>query len=257
MTENKFPTEIVDLPSQGHFYPEDNPLSSGKIEMRYMTARDEDILTSVNLIEQGKALDKLLQALIVDKKINYNDLLVGDKNAIFVASRILAYGKEFSFSYLDSYGEKTKGKVDLTEIKAKESDFSKYEKGVNLFSYKLPKSERIVTFSIPTHKSEIEVEQELEAVKKVFKDDREAIDRENSTRLKHLIKSVDGKQDKAYINSFVDNEFFSVDSNAFRNYVSDQNPNLDFTATTENSRGEKEQVAVPMTAKFFWPDSTI
>ena len=70
-------------------------------------------------------------------------------------------------------------------------------------------------------------------------------------------KVLDGKQDKAYINSFVDNEFFSVDSNAFRNYVSDQNPNLDFTATTENSRGEKEQVAVPMTAKFFWPDSKV
>ena len=79
MTETKFPTEIVDLPSKGHFYPEDNPLSSGKIELRYMTARDEDILTSVNLIEQGKALDKLLQELIINKDIDYNDLLVGDK----------------------------------------------------------------------------------------------------------------------------------------------------------------------------------
>ena len=76
MTEQKFPTEIVDLPSKGHFYPEDNPLSSGKIELRYMTARDEDILTSVNLIQQGKALDKLIQELIVDKNIDYNDLLV-------------------------------------------------------------------------------------------------------------------------------------------------------------------------------------
>ena len=94
MTENKFPTEIVDLPSQGHFYPEDNPLSSGKIELRYMTARDEDILTSVNLIQQGKALDKLIESLIVDKKIDYNDILVGDKNAILVGARILAYGKD-------------------------------------------------------------------------------------------------------------------------------------------------------------------
>ena len=158
MTETKFPTEIVDLPSKGHFYPEDNPLSSGKIELRYMTARDEDILTSVNLIEQGKALDKLLQALIIDKDIDYNDLLVGDKNAIFVAARILAYGKEFGFSYLDSYGERVDGKVDLTEIESKELDFSEYKKGVNLFSYTLPKSERIVTFSIPTHKSEMDVE---------------------------------------------------------------------------------------------------
>jgi len=257
MTETKFPTEIVDLPSTGHFYPEDNPLSSGKIELRYMTARDEDILTSVNLIEQGKALDKLLQELIINKDIDYNDLLVGDKNAIFVAARILAYGKEFGFSYLDSYGERVDGKVDLTEIESKELDFSEYKKGVNLFSYTLPKSERIVTFSIPTHKSEMDVEGELEAIKKVFKDDINAVNRENSTRLKHLIKSVDGKQEKAYINNFVDTEFFSVDSNAFRKYVSEKNPNLDFTATSENSRGEKEKVAVPMTAKFFWPDSTI
>ncbi len=203
MTENKFPTEIVDLPSKGHFYPEDNPLSSGKVELRYMTARDEDILTSVNLIQQGKALDKLLQELIVDKKIDYNDLLVGDKNAIFVASRILAYGKEFSFSFLDSYGETVKGKVDLTELKPKDFDFSKYEKGVNSFSYKLPKSERIVSFSIPTHKSEMEIEEELDAI------------------------------------------------------LGKKNPNLDFTATTENSRGEKEQVAVPMTAQFFWPNATV
>jgi len=257
MTEQKFPTEIVDLPSQGYFYPEDNPLSSGKIELRYMTARDEDILTSVNLIQQGKALDKLLQELIVDKKIDYNDLLVGDKNAIFVAARILAYGKEFSFSYLDSYGEKVEGKVDLTELKAKEFDFSVYEEGVNSFSYKLPKSERIVNFSIPTHKSEMEVESEIDAIKKVFKNDRNAISRENSTRLKHLITSVDGKQERGFINSFVDNEFLSVDSNAFRNYVAEKNPNLDFTANTKNSMGEKEKVTVPMTAQFFWPNATV
>ena len=257
MTENKFPTEIVDLPSQGHFYPEDNPLSSGKIELRYMTARDEDILTSVNLIQQGKALDKLLQELIVDKKIDYNDLLVGDKNAIFVASRILAYGKEFSFTFIDSYGERVEGKVDLTELKSKDFDFSVYEKGVNSFSYKLPKSERIVNFSIPTHKSEMEIEAELDAIRKVFKDKKNAISRENSTRLKHLITSVDGKQDRGFINNFVDKEFLSVDSNAFRNYVAEKNPNLEFTATTENSMGEREEVAVPMTAKFFWPNATI
>ena len=90
MPEQKFPTEIIDLPSKGHFYPEHNPLSSGKVELKYMTAREEDILTSVNLVKQGKALDTLLQTLIVDKKIDYNDLLVGDKNALLVGARILA-----------------------------------------------------------------------------------------------------------------------------------------------------------------------
>ena len=70
MTETKFPTEFIELPSKGHFYPEDNPLSSGKVEMKYMTAREEDILTSVNLINQGVVIDKLLEELIIDKKIN-------------------------------------------------------------------------------------------------------------------------------------------------------------------------------------------
>ena len=84
----KFPTEIVELPSKGLLYPKDNPLSSGKIEMKYMTAKEEDILTNQNYIRQGIVLDKLMQALIVSK-CNYDDLIVGDKNAIMVASRIL------------------------------------------------------------------------------------------------------------------------------------------------------------------------
>ena len=120
MTQNKFPTEIIDLPSKGHFYPKDNPLSSGKIEMRYMTARDEDILTSANLIQQGKALDKLLQSLIVDKTIDYNDILVGDKNAVLVGARVLAYGKNYDFSFVDEYGEQVKGTADLTKLNAKD-----------------------------------------------------------------------------------------------------------------------------------------
>ena len=257
MTQNKFPTEIIDLPSKGHFYPEDNPLSSGKIEMRYMTARDEDILTSANLIQQGKALDKLLESLIVDKTINYNDILVGDKNAVLVGARVLAYGKNYDFSFIDEYGEQVKGTADLTKLNAEDYDFSDYEKGINSFSYTLPKTERILTFSIPTHKDEMSMDIEVEAIKKVFKDDREAISRENSTRLKYLIKSVDGKTDRKTINEFVDNEFLSVDSRAFRSFVSETSPNLDFKVEVKNSRGEKEKVVVPMTAQFFWPDSRL
>ena len=99
------------------------------------------------------------------------------------------------------------------------------------------------------------MEQEVDAIKKVFKDDKEAINRENSTRLKHLIKSVDGKTDRGFINNFVDNEFFSVEVRKFRNFVIETSPDMSFTTEAENSRGEKEQVAVPMTAEFFWPNS--
>ena len=257
MTENKFPTEIVDLPSKGHFYPEDNPLSSGKIELRYMTARDEDILTSVNLIQQGKALDKLLQGLIVDKKVNYNDLLVGDKNAILLAARILAYGKDYEFTFIDSYGERVTTKSDLSELDSKDFDLKEYKKGINSFTFELPNTKRILGYSLPTHKDETEVQIELDAVRQVFKDNPGAINRENSTRLKNLIKSVDGNTDKGFINNFVDNEFLSVEAKEFRSYVAKINPDVNFVTNAKNSRGEKEMVAVPMTAKFFWPESTI
>ena len=77
----KFPTEVIDLPSKGLLYPKENPLSSGKVEMKYMTAREEDILTNQNYIKNGTVIDELLKSLIITK-INYNDLVVGDKNAI-------------------------------------------------------------------------------------------------------------------------------------------------------------------------------
>ena len=86
MAEFKLPTEIVELPSKGLIYPEDNPLSSGKIEMKYMTAKEEDILSNQAYIEKGIVIDKLLQSLIVSD-INYNDLVIGDKNAIMIAAR--------------------------------------------------------------------------------------------------------------------------------------------------------------------------
>jgi len=90
------PTEFIELPSLGLIYPEDNPLSSGKVEMKYMTSREEDILTNQNYIRQGIVLDKLIESLIVSK-INIDDIIVGDKNALLIASRILGYGKDYAF----------------------------------------------------------------------------------------------------------------------------------------------------------------
>ena len=85
MSDFKFPTEEVELPSRGLIYPKENPLSSGKIEIKYMTAKEEDILTNQNYVKQGTVVDKLLRSLIVDKKINYDDMITGDKNAVLVS----------------------------------------------------------------------------------------------------------------------------------------------------------------------------
>ena len=98
MAENKkfdFPTEVITLPSEGKCYPEDNPLSSGEIEIKYMTPKEEEILASQNLISKGVVLDKLFESIIADKSINVDDIIIGDKNAIVLATRILGYGPEY------------------------------------------------------------------------------------------------------------------------------------------------------------------
>ena len=112
--KHKFPTETIDLPSKGLIYPKDNPLSNGKVEMKYMTAKEEDILTNQSYIESGTVLDKLLQSLIISD-VNYNDIITGDKNALLIAARVLGYGKDYKFEYK---GEEVE--VDLSIIDNKQ-----------------------------------------------------------------------------------------------------------------------------------------
>ena len=123
---NKFPTEIIELPSKGLLYPKDNPLSSGKVEMKYMTAKEEDILTTQSYIKQGVVLDKLFKALIVSNgdgmPVKYDDILVGDKNAVMIAARVLGYGKDYEIEVESPSGVKQKETIDLTDIKDKEFD---------------------------------------------------------------------------------------------------------------------------------------
>ena len=246
MANSSFPTEFVDLPSQGHFYAKDNPLSSGKVEIKYMTAKEEDILTSVNLIQQGTVLDVLLKELIVDKSIDLDTMLLGDKNALFISARVLAYGNDYEFNIGDE-----KGKVDLSDISAKDIDFSKYPKHKNSFNYTLPSTKRELTFRLLTQKDDADIREEIESLKKVGL----SVDREVSTRLKYLITSVDEKTDKSYINNFVDNEFLSRDTLAFRKHIINMTPDLDMEVEAEMSSGERRKITVPMTVSFFWPQT--
>ena len=250
--ENKFPTEVIDLPSEGKIYPTDSPLASGKLEIKYMTAREEDILTSVNLIKKGLVIDMLLQSLIVDQNINYKDILIGDKNAIMVASRILGYGKEYIVDIDDDSGETESVTIDLTALKDKEIDFSKFERGKNEFSFTLPNSKRELTFKFLTSGDEDEIEKELKSLSKL----KNPIDPEMTTRLKRRITSVDGNSDQSNINKFVDNEFLSVDSLAFRDHISSITPDVDMNYSYVSSiDGEVKEITVPVTVQFFWPDT--
>lgn len=248
MAEIKFPTEVVDLPSKGYYYPEDNSLSSGQIEIKYMTAREEDILTSQNLITKGIVLDKLLESLVVDKKIDLNSMLIGDKNALFIAARVLAYGKEYTFDYVDNQGQSKEHTHDLTKLKDKKIDFSKHEKGKNLFSFKLLHAERTIEFKLLTDGDEREVGKEVEALSKVSG----GVTKEVTTRYKKMIISVDGNSERAFVNNFVDNEFFTQDSQAFRNHYQEITPDIDMDIVIDDG-GEGVEITVPMTVRFFWP----
>ena len=243
MAEVKFPTEVVDLPSKGLLYPEGSPLSSGKIEIKYMTAREEDILTSANLIKQGVVVEKLLESLIVDKSIKVDDLLIGDKNSILIASRILAYGKEYE---VEIDGRKIE--VDLTTLKDIPLDESIITKGANEFEFELPATKRNLTFKLLTSGDEKTIDEEIKGYEKIH-----GIGYELTTRLKHQIISIDGDTKRASINSLVDNEFLSRGSIAFRAHVASIMPDVDMTSTYTDDDGEEKEFTVPMTVSFLWP----
>ena len=246
MAEYKFPTEMVDLPSKGHFYVDGHPLSSGKVEVKYMTAKEEDILTSQNLIQQGTVIDVLLQSLIVDKTINVNELLIGDKNAIMVAARILGYGKEYEFEY-----DGIEQSVDLTKLEPIKVDFKNLPKGTNEFSYELPNSKRTITFKLLNGKDELEIEGEIKAMEKISKVQSSTL----TTRFKKMILSVDGNSEKSYINNFVDNEFLSRDSLSFRQHLVKVTPDMDMKTQIIDSTGKETEVTIPVTVRFFWPNT--
>ena len=245
MSEFKFPTEIVELPSKGLIYPPGSPLASGKIEMKYMTAKEEDILTNQNYIKQGIVLDKLLKSLIVSP-IDYDDLILGDKNAVLVSARILGYGKDYSFKYK---GETVT--VDLTECPLRYLDESQVTVGVNEFSYTLPTTNTQITYKILTNKDEKEIQAELEGYKKLNKD----FTPELSTRLKQVIQSVNGNSDKKAVREFVDNYMLARDSKAFRDHLVATQPDIIMEANVTLSDGTEEGVNIPVTINFFWPDA--
>lgn len=245
-SKSNIPTEQIELPSRGLVYSKENPLSSGVIEMKYMTAKEEDILTNRNFIANGTVIDKLLQSLIVSK-INYNDLVVGDKNAILVAARILGYGADYTFSY---NGEEIT--VDLSGLEEKKFDESHLmAPNTNEFKFKLPHTNNEVTFKLLTHKDEQDIDRELEALRKLTPQGSF----ENTTRLKYMITSVNGDRDRNVIKDFIDNQFIARDSRAFKKHVGEVMPDVKLEFTYEGNGRVEEGVSIPVGVNFFWPDA--
>ncbi len=251
MEENsyKFPTEQVPLPSKGLLYPPTSALASGKIEMKYGTAFQEDILTNQNFIKQGIVIDKLLQSMIVDK-INYDDLLIGDKNALIVAARILMYGKDYKFSISDPNDKKNiiPITVDLTQIEEKIVDESLITPNINEFSFTLPSNGQEVKFKLLSIKDEKAVEAEINGLKKATNNSTEI-----TTRLKHTIISVAGNRTSQVVRETVD-RLLSADSRALRNYISKVQPDVKLSFQHDLGKGI-EEVPIPITIDFFWPSA--
>ena len=249
-----FPTEEVTLPSKGLLYSEGSPLRSGKITMKYMTAKEEDILTNQNYIKNGTVIDKLLQSLIVDMT-KVEDLLIGDKNAVLVAARILGYGQDYTFKYPHpDTGVEEELTIDLTEAEDKLIDESKMVNGKNEFDFILPHSKIAITFKMLTHGDEDKINKELKGLKKINK----FTSAELTTRLKHMILSVNGNYEQKTIREFVDNSLLARDSKSLRNYLSEHMPDIDLKVDLDFSSGATaEGVSIPLGLNFFWPDADI
>lgn len=251
MADLKIPTETVTLPSKGLVYPETSLLAKGEIEMRYMSARDEDILTNINFIKQGTAIDKLLKSLIVTP-IDIDDLVTGDKNAILFAARILGYGKDYSFKFRnESTGNEDEYTLDLTTLDEKPLDEKLFEKGKNEFTFTLPKSGNTVVFKLLTGKDEKAIDAEIKGLQKI--DANGSF--ENTTRLKHMIIAVNGKTDRVSIIDFVDNYLLAPDSRALKKYYNEISPDIETTITLNKDGYVQEGVTIPIGINFFWPDA--
>ena len=247
MADSKFPSEIIDLPSEGKLYPKEHACSNGKIEIKYMTAKEEDILTSQNLIKKGVVIDRLLDSLIITNGVKSNDLLLGDKNAVMVAARILAYGPEYACEVTNpTTGEPVSHTFNLADC-----PFKKLPKDIteNKFELELPISKKKVTFKLLSGKEEALINEELKASEKINSE----VKPELPTRLRHTITSVDGDESQSTINNFVQN-MLARDSMHLRNEIKNVTPDIELTQEIDLG-GESVKVDIPMTVGFFWPSS--
>ena len=244
MAELKFPTETIELPSRGHFYPTDHPLAEGKVEIRYMTAKEEDILTNQSYINNGTVLDKLLESVIVSPKFKVDDLILGDKNSLLIATRILGYGSKYPIRIAGREEE-----VDLSLLGHVPIDFDNLPQGVNEFEYELPSTGNKLTFKFLTGHDEKKIEAELEGIRKVRPD----ASPELSTRLKYIITSVEGDGAPKAIGEFVDNFLLARDSRALRQHYKECMPDVDMTFRGSDGRDRD----IPINLSFFWPDAGV
>ena len=247
------PRDYVMLPSKGRIYSSDSPLYNlEEIEVRHMTAADEDILTSRALLRTGKAIDTMLSNVLMNKSINVNEFISGDKNAILTFLRITGYGPDYDVE-IDCPGcnESIKHQFDLTKLTMRFLDVDPIVAGENRFEFVLPSGIRI-EFKLLNSAEDQKISDEQEKLKRTT---NSPLEKNVTTKYKHQIVSVDNKDDQTFINNFVDTMNLR-DSRAFRTYLEEVEPDVDMNQEFKcRMCGHSEEVEIPVTVGFFWPES--
>tara|TARA_R110002110_G_scaffold410955_1_gene634884 strand:- start:2890 stop:3729 length:840 start_codon:yes stop_codon:yes gene_type:complete len=253
MLDFSTPTEIVDLPSRGRFYSEAHPLHNQEtVEVKYMTAKDEDILTSPTLLKKGIAVDRFLQNILLDKRINVNSLLSGDKNAILVASRINGFGAEYTTKVnCPGCSAVTENTFDLSEVQEylgddlENHDIRQTERGT--FVIKLPRTGFEAEVRLLNNRDENELAAKMQQNKK-----GSAYETNLTDQLRKILVSVNGVEDKEILNQFI-THLPAFDSRHLRAAYLKVVPGLDMTQHFACSAcGFEKEVDIPLTVDFFW-----
>lgn len=250
------PTDVVPIPSKGICYPVDHPFHGvDRVEIKSMTAKEEDILTSTALIKQGKAMSALIRSCLLNKTVDPDELLTGDRNALLMAIRITGYGPEYEVEVpCGSCGEAVKYTFDLRKIDVTglPSDVSPVEPGQNKFSFKLPVMKKEVIFKLQTGASSREVDQDQEAAKRKL---GPAAETPVTTNLFYHIVSIGGETDRSKLRGIV-NKLPAGDSRALRMYMDKISPGVEMHQEMKCPHCDAVTEAdVPMTTEFFWPSA--
>lgn len=264
IAKQPFPCTLIDLPSEGLLYPTSNPLSLGKIVMKYRTAKEEDILTSEDLIAQGIMFDVYFKNMIVSK-MNYDDLILGDKDAVMINAKILGDGKEYPLRKMvcpkcnhvhekDALGTSQPYCVDLTTLKYKQPDKSLYNRD-NIFEVVLPYSKKTVYFKLLTVGDDKAVDAEIEKLSKLTKLSG-GVSKEFTTRLRKMIVKIDDISDPTKLYSIIENTT-SYDLKELKKKINEVTPgvNTSFTFVCHKCKHEVEDVKLRIDSNFFWPNS--
>jgi len=251
------PTEFVYLPSKGKYYPEGHPLFNKEtVEIRQMTAKEEDILANKSYIKKGVAIDKLVESLLVDKTIELDSLLIGDKNALIIASRITGFGPEYSVGLqCPDCGDKFENAFNLYDLLSKAEDEEReLPEGVektdrNTFKTTLPVTKWEVEFRALTGKDEKDIARILENRKKMNPSAEASV----LDQIRAITVSIQGISDRAAIAQAI-NSIPARDSRYLRSVFQVCVPNVKFTQDVAcTSCGSQNKLEVPLTVEFFWP----